>query len=126
MKTFLKILAALVVLGAVAFGTVIYMTQGSREAARQFVLLSTSGDYVAASALFHEALKAEFPMESFETSFAGVKPYTEVSFSSISSSGSGTNLEGTASTADGCTSKVSFEILGGLIVAFDITPLCRQ
>lgn len=126
MKTFLKIVVGVILLGGIAFGAVLYFTSGQRDVARQFVTLSSSGDYEGATALMHEALKAEFPMTSFETGFAGVKPYVEVSFSGISMQGEATTLTGTATTADGCMSEISFDMLGDKIVSFNITPLCRQ
>ena len=126
MKTFLKIVVGVILLGGIALGAVLYFSAGKRDVARQFVTLSTSGDYEGASALMHEALKAEFPMSSFETGFAGVKPYVEVSFSGISIEGETTSLKGTATTADGCMSEIAFDMLGDKIVSFNIPPLCRQ
>lgn len=126
MKTFLKIVVGAILLGGIALGAVMYFSAGKRDVARQFVSLSSSGDYEGATALMHDALKAEFPMTSFETTFAGVKPYTEVSFSGISMEGGATTLTGTATTADGCMSEIAFDMLGDKIVSFNITPLCRQ
>jgi hypothetical protein len=126
MKTFLKILAGLVVLGVVAFVLVMALTSGARDTAKAFVIESSSGEYTAARARLHEALAAEFTEARFAEVFQGARAYTEVSFSSVEASGGTTTLEGTAETADGCSSKVALEVLDGQIISFDITPLCRN
>ena len=72
----------------------------------------------------HNALKKEFTLESFEKAFKNAKPYVETSFQSVNIKNSVTILEGTAKTADNCTSKLYFEILDDKIISFNISPLC--
>lgn len=126
MKTFLKILLGIVIVGALAFGAVMVLTSGERDIARQFVFDLTGGAPDAARAVMHDDLRAQFPDATLNEVLAGVRPYTEVSFGSVEASGGVTTLEGSASTADGCSSKVNFEILDSKIIAFSIEPLCRN
>lgn len=126
MRTFLKIILGLVVLGVVAFALVMFLTSGQRDTAKSFVMLSSTGDYPAARELLHVELQKDFTIARFEEAFAGVKPYIDVSFGSVETGASGTKMEGSASTADGCTSKVAIEVLDGRIISFNITPLCRE
>ena len=80
--------------------------------------------YVEASELMHDALKKEFPIESFESGFKNSKPYVDTSFSSVSMENNVTVLKGTAKTEDGCSSSLDFKILDGKIISFNISPLC--
>jgi hypothetical protein len=125
MKTFLKILLGIVVVIVVAVGAAMFFTSGERETARQFVLQATNGNAAEAHGLMHDALQDQIPVDQLTEMFAGARPYTEVSFSGFEKGGGRTTLSGTASTADGCTSTADFELLGGQIISFDITPLCR-
>ena len=72
----------------------------------------------------HDALKKEFPIESFENGFKNSKPYVDTSFSSVSMENNVTVLKGTAKTEDGCSSLLDFKILDGKIISFNISPLC--
>ncbi len=126
MRTFLKIILGLVVLGAIAFGVVMYMTSNTREIARQFVIQASSGGAEDARMLMHDALIKQFPDGKMSEAMAGVRPYTEVSFGSVETSAGVTKLEGTATTADGCSSAISFELVKDQITAFNIAPLCRD
>ncbi|SPJ31515.1 hypothetical protein [Falsiruegeria mediterranea] len=126
MKTLGKILLALVVLVGVVVLLVDLLTSSDRTTARDFVLLASTGEYVAARQLLHDELQTQFPLDRFEQVFADVKPYSDVSFSSVETSGSGTSMTGVATTDDDCSSKVSFEVLRDRIIAFNIAPLCRR
>ena len=126
MRLFLKILLGIVIVGGLALGAVLMLTSGERDIARQFVFDLTSGANDAARAVMHDDLRRQFPDERLAEVMAGVKPYTEVSFGSIETSGGITTLEGSASTADGCSSKIDFEILNDRIIGFSIEPLCRD
>ncbi|GAB5438428.1 hypothetical protein [Falsiruegeria mediterranea] len=126
MKTLGKILLALVVLVGVVVLLVDLLTSSDRTTARDFVLLASTGEYVAARQLLHDELHTQFPLDRFEQVFADVKPYSDVSFSSVETSGSGTSMTGVATTDDDCSSKVSFEVLRDRIIAFNIAPLCRR
>ncbi|MBK1635587.1 hypothetical protein [Rhodovulum adriaticum] len=126
MKTFLKIILGLAVLGGIAAAAVLFLTSGQREIARNFVLQSSAGQYDQARALLHPNLQSQFTVQRLREAFAGVEPYTNVSFASVESDGTGTRLTGSATTDSGCASKLSFEVLQGQIIAFDITPLCRR
>ena len=100
------------------------MAKEDKEIAHNFTLLSSKGLYAEASELMHDALKKEFPIESFENGFKNSKPYVNTSFSSISLENNVTILKGTAKTEDGCSSLLDFKILDGKIVSFNISPLC--
>lgn len=121
-----RIVLALVVLGAVIWAGVFWMTRDARETGRNFAIWNSSGDYARAHELLHEELAKQFTPEQLAESFAGTRPYVKVRFTSIEADGSGTKLTGTANTADGCTSRVNYDILAGKIIAFNITPLCRN
>ena len=88
--------------------------------------LLISGDLDAASELMHDALKNEFPITKFEEVFKTSKPYVDISFTSMEAANSVTILKGLATTKDGCSSKLDFEILAGKITSFNISPLCTQ
>jgi hypothetical protein len=125
MKTFLRILGGLVVLVAVALLAVMFLTGDDRETARGFVIELTSGQIEQAYTRVHSALEEELPIDVVTQQLEGVKPYTEVSFSSVETSGGATTLQGTARTADGCSSEVDFRVLDGQIISFNIAPLCK-
>ncbi len=127
MKKFLKIILGIVVIIGILVGVIVMVTSGDRDIARNFVTWASAGQYEEARELLHSELQKEFNVEKLQASFEGVKPYTEVSFGSVeTASGRGTTMEGSASTEDGCTSKVSFEVLNDKIIAFNINPLCRE
>jgi hypothetical protein len=126
MKRLLYIVVGIVVLGVAAFGIVMGVTSGDRKLAKQFVIDLSSGAHAQAAAVMHEELIKEFPVERMQDAFQNVKPYAEVSFSSINASGGRTSLEGVATTADGCESVVSITLLNDLIVSFNINPLCQK
>ena len=127
MRLLLKIVAGIVLLGVAVYALVMLLTAGEREAAKSFLTLASTGDYAAARDLLHSELQKEFTVERLATALAGVKPYTDISFGSVeTAAGSGTQLEGKATTADGCSSRTTFDILDGKIIAFSIEPLCRD
>ena len=123
-KYFLIIIGGLVVIVITALVVIWTISNNDREIAKDFTLLSSGGKYIEATELMHNALKKEFTLESFEKAFKNAKPYVETSFQSVNIKNSVTILEGTAKTADNCTSKLYFEILDDKIISFDISPLC--
>ena len=123
-KYFLIIIGSLVVIVITALVVIWTISNNDREIAKDFTLLSSSGKYDEATELMHNALKKEFTLESFEKAFKNAKPYVETSFQSVNIKNSVTILEGTAKTADNCTSKLYFEILDDKIISFNISPLC--
>ena len=123
-KYFLIVISSLVVIVITALILIWTISNDERKIAKDFTLLSSSGKYNEASELMHNALKKEFTLESFEKAFKNAKPYTETSFQSVNIENSVTTLEGTAKTADNCTSKLYFEILDEKIISFNISPLC--
>lgn len=126
MRLFVKIILGLAVVVVLAIGAVLMMTKGEREIARNFVIQLSSANPDSAREHMHEALAAQFPDGKLNEAMAGAQPYTEVSFSKVEASGGVTKLEGTASTADGCSSKLSFELVNGQITSFNVEPLCRE
>tara|TARA_B100001287_G_scaffold242238_1_gene217575 strand:- start:413 stop:799 length:387 start_codon:yes stop_codon:yes gene_type:complete len=123
-KYFLIVISSLVVIVITALILIWTISNDERKIAKDFTLLSSSGKYNEASELMHNALKKEFTLESFEKAFKNAKPYIETSFQSVNIENSVTTLEGTAKTADNCTSKLYFEILDEKIISFNISPLC--
>ncbi|MBP0483800.1 hypothetical protein [Sagittula salina] len=127
MKTVFKILGGFVAVIVLIVVAVTVFSSGSRDVAKQFVLLSSSGDTPGAHMLMHPALRDQLTADKFTEMFAGAEPYQKVTFTSASvASGKPTELEGTATTASGCMSTLKFEILGEQITSFDIQPLCRH
>ena len=123
-KYFLIFISGLVVIIITALILIWTISNNERKIAKDFTLLSSSGKYNEATELMHNALKKEFTLESFEKAFKNAKPYIETSFQSVNIENSVTTLEGTAKTADNCTSKLYFEILDEKIISFNISPLC--
>ena len=123
-KYFLIIIGGLVVIVITALVVIWTISNNDREIAKDFTLLSSGGKYIEATELMHNALKKEFTLESFEKAFKNAKPYVETSFQSVNIKNSVTILEGTAKTANNCTSKLYFEILDDKIISFNISPLC--
>ncbi len=127
MRLFLKIVAGFILLGVGVFALVMLLTAGERKLATQFITLASTGEYAAARDLLHSELQRDFTVDRLSAELAGVKPYTDISFGSVeTASGSGTQLKGTATTADGCSSRTTFDILDDKIIAFSINPLCRD
>lgn len=124
MKTFLKILGGLIIVVLLAVSAASFLTREQRSIGRAFVTLASSGQFADAHALFHPALRDEYPLSRLQAQFETVEDYVEVRFTAVESDGSGTVLDGTAHTATGCASHVHFEILSGQITAFEVTPLC--
>ena len=123
-KYFLIVISSLVVIVITALILIWTISNDERKIAKDFTLLSSSGKYNEATELMHNALKKEFTLESFEKAFKNAKPYIETSFQSVNIQNSVTTLEGTAKTADNCTSKLYFEILDEKIISFNISPIC--
>ena len=123
-KYFLIVISSLIVIVITALILIWTISNDERKIAKDFTLLSSSGKYNKASELMHNALKKEFTLESFEKAFKNAKPYIETSFQSVNIENSVTTLEGTAKTANNCTSKIYFEILDEKIISFNISPLC--
>ena len=123
-KYFLIVISSLVVIVITALILIWTISNDERKIAKDFTLLSSSGKYNEATELMHNALKKEFTLESFEKAFKNAKPYIETSFQSVNIENSVTTLEGTAKTADNCTSKLYFEILDEKIISFNISPIC--
>ena len=126
MRKFVKILLGAAVLFGITFSGILFLTSGEREIARNFVLLASSGSISQAHQLLQSGLQKTFTQADLGRAFKNVRPYTEVSFSKVETSGSGTQLEGVARTSDGCASQVRIEVLEGAIISFDIAPLCYR
>ncbi len=124
MKTvFYVVLGCVVVVGGFV-ALILFGTAESREIARQFVLDASSGAYEEARAVLHPDLAAEFPVERLEEGFEAAAPFVTVSFTQSGMRNSLVNLEGTAATAGGCESPVTFSLQDGLIVSFNIAVIC--
>ena len=130
MKKFLKIAAIISIVLTLLVGGITYMFmtifEQDKEIASSFIKYSSTGGYEQASELMHDALKKEFPIMKFQEVFKTIKPYVDISYTSMHAANSVTTLKGTAKTEDGCSSKLDFEILDSKIISFDISPLCYQ
>ena len=124
LKYFLIFIGAIAAIAIAAFVLIGTLSSNERQIANDFTLLSSSGEYNKASNLMHDALKKEFTLDDFEKAFKNSQPYIKTSFQSINIENSVTTLEGTAKTADNCSSKLYFEILEDKIISFNISPLC--
>jgi len=129
MKKFLKISAivvgVLVVIGVTVYAGIMYASSGARSVARDFIMLSSSGQNDQANVMLHQSLQTDEAIQKVAAIFDGVAPYTDVSFASINMEGGSTSLAGTAETAGGCASKVEMELVENQIIFFNINPLCR-
>ena len=124
LKYFLIFFGAIASIAIAIFVLIGTLSSNDRQIANDFTLLSSSGEYNKASNLMHDALKKEFTLDDFEKAFKNSQPYIKTSFQSINIENSVTTLEGTAKTADDCSSKLYFEILEDKIISFNINPLC--
>lgn len=129
MKKFLKIAAIIIgviaVVAVLGYASIMYFSSAARSVARDFIMLSSTGNHQQAKAFLHQSLQTEENDQKIVAIFDGVYPYTEVSFSGVSMSGGSTSLEGTAKTANGCASSVEMEMIEEQITFFNISPLCR-
>ena len=125
MKKFFKIVGVIVVIAVLGYASIMYFSSGSRMVARDFLILSSTGNHEQARAFLHQSLQTEENSQKIVAIFDGVKPYTEISFSGVSMSGGSTILEGTALTDSGCASKIEMEMIKEQITFFNISPLCR-
>ena len=126
LKYFLIIIGVIAVIVIVLIVLIWTLSSNDRKIANDFTLLSSRGEYNEASNLMHDALKKEFTLDDFEKAFKNSQPYIKKSFKSINIENSVTTLEGTAKTADNCSSKLYFEILEDKIISFNINPLCKN
>lgn len=124
MKTIVRVILGIVVVGGLIFGVVMLVSSGARDHARGFVEDVSAGEFSAARARLHPQLQQQLSEADLEQMFEGSEPYVDVSFSSISVSGSQAELSGSATTASECSSAVEFELIDDQIVMFDFTPLC--
>lgn len=125
MKKILRILLYVVVFFALSITAVLFFTSGDRDTARAFAIEVTSGQTATAYDRLHSGVQAQITQAALAEMFAGAKPITDVSFTSVETSGGATTILGTSTTVDGCTSEVEFRVLDEQIVMFNITPLCR-
>ncbi len=124
MRILMRIILGVIVVGIAIYAIVMAFSSGARDQAQGFVSDMTAGDFAAAMARTHPQLQSQLDAAGLETMFLGSEPYSDVSFSSISVENGRTELIGTATTATGCVSEVSFMLLADQIVNFNFTPLC--
>lgn len=125
MKKILKIFLYVVVFFVLLITAILFFTSGDRDTARNFAIEVTSGQTGTAYARLHSGVQAQISQAQLADMFAGAKPITDVSFTSVETSGGASTLLGTSTTVDGCASEVEFRVLDEQIVMFNITPLCR-
>ena len=103
-----------------------FFTSTDHVIAESFVKLTSRGEYPNAHGMLHRTLQQEMPLAEFAEVLTGAQHYTKVSCYNISASGPNTTLSGFATIASDCSSRVSMEPLGGQIIAFEISSLCRE
>ncbi|MEM9754815.1 MAG: hypothetical protein AAF914_02420 [Pseudomonadota bacterium] len=119
------------VLGVVVvFGLVLalagFSAGGERDLARTFMGHLGDRNFDAALAMMHPDLASQFPGDTLARGVGDLAVYTDISFSGFeTSSERGTTVSGTATTANGCESPVTFSFVSDQLVAFNIETLCR-
>lgn len=106
---------------------------GQREdvaVARAFLSHIAAEEHSRARALLSPALAAQLPADMLEREFGTIEAWDRLRFGrrNTQSFGEGreTELHGTGTTGSGCRSTLFLRLSGGLIDAFDITPLCPR
>ena len=106
---------------------------GQREdvaIARSFLTLIAEADHAAAEALMTPALSARVGPRGLSELFGQIEPWDHIGFRSRDTNGGGsarrTELFGTGEAQSGCESALTIRMIGGLIDAFNVTPLCLR
>lgn len=104
----------------------LFGSSAERDLAREFMNRVSVSDYAGMREMMHESLAVQFPDETLAEGLANVATYTEVTFSGFETNTSGTKVDGTAVTADGCESPVTFTFVNEVLMAFNIETVCRN
>ncbi|WP_156945907.1 hypothetical protein [Roseicyclus elongatus] len=114
--------------GAISFG--FPDQRGDSRTAREFLALGGSGQIAEARALLHLGTADSLSEDAMRAIFDPLAAFSEVSFTSVAWSMSNGvrqgRIEGTGTMADGCSSRLAFEMLNGAITHFSIAPLCQR
>ncbi len=96
--------------------------------ARSFLTHIAASEFDEANTLISSALDAQLGAAGLQGMFGAIEPWEALRFRSRDSNGIGedrtTVLRGTGSTPSGCASILQITLIGGLIDAFSINPLC--
>ena len=120
--------AVAIIVAAIWFG--FQDQKGDSRTAREFLSLAGSGQIAEARALLHPGTADSLSEDALHAIFDPLAPFVDVGFNSFSwSTSNGVRqgrIEGTGTTADGCSSQLEFEMLNGEITHFSIAPLCQR
>lgn len=118
--------AAIIIALAIVFG---FRGQKSDvETARAFLNHLAAAEVSEAHALLHASITDRLPEAELRSATAGMHAFEDINFPGFSFQTTNgtrtTELTGTGTTADGCESELTFELLNGVITYFNIEPLC--
>lgn len=102
----------------------LFSSGSERDLARTFVSHQSERDFPAMRAMMHPELAEQFPIETLSRELGTVAVYDTVNFNGFHVGTNGTTVNGSARTANGCTSPLTFTFRNEVIVAFTINPLC--
>lgn len=109
---------------AIAIGS--WSAEGERDLARTFMSHLNDRNFDAALAMMHPGLATQFPEDTLAQAVGNLAVYSDISFSGFeTSTETGTTVSGTATTADGCESPVTFTFVSEQMVSFNIETLCQ-
>lgn len=125
---------SLAVVSVSFMGALIWMAFGGQRddvaVSRAFLTHIAAEEHSEARALMHPSLAAQVAPGGLARLFGEIEAWDHIGFASRSSNGLGdgrfTTLYGVGEAVSGCESTLRIELLGGLIQAFDITPLCPR
>ncbi|WP_186827026.1 hypothetical protein [Shimia ponticola] len=95
-----------------------------RDLARTFISHVSDRDFPSMRDMMHPELAKQFPIETLSRELGQVAVYDDVNFNGFNVGTNGTTINGSASTASGCTSPMTFTFRDDIIIAFTINPLC--
>lgn len=105
--------------------------EGQRDdvaTARAFLTHIAAERHAEATALMTPALAWQIGAGGLTRMFGQIEAWDHIGFSTRSSNGAGearvTDLLGVGDAASGCESVLTFQLIGGRIDAFNVTPLC--
>ena len=125
---------SIVTAALIPFGWLMWMAfEGQREdvaTARAFLTHVATGQHAEAEALMSPTLSQRLGTGGLQRVFGQIEPWDHIGFSSRDTQSGGsaraTSLYGVGETVSGCESVLRVELIGGLIDAFNVTPLCPR
>ncbi|MEX0318513.1 MAG: hypothetical protein AB3N21_11210 [Ruegeria sp.] len=120
----LKALGAATLLFALFIGSIFFVSRHDRALAKEFLMLAGEKNYDAAFEMMSDAMKQAYPLGTMKSQFGTLQVYTDVSINNVHLGSGVTTLRGSASTALGCTSSLTFVVENNKITAFQIDDPC--